>query len=164
MNPIGDDTLWIAWTAQGHPLKVEGKRLYGTKADWAVHTNMRAAEFEVFDPAGKDVSKISPLWSLDDYVWPDRAAAIAEAVRQIEVRVPGEAQSPPLTDPEQQVIEIHYEAATGTVHTAYCPITPTEDSSVELGFVTIADRVFVRTIGGDLIAVKRIFKISGLTE
>jgi hypothetical protein len=65
---------------------------------------------------------------------------------------------------EKQVIEIHYESATGTELSAYCPITPTEDSSVELGFVTIADRVFVRTVGGDLIAVKRIFKISGLTD
>lgn len=178
---VDEDTLWIAWTAAGNPLKVDGKRLYGTRADWTEHTNMRAAEFEVFtlDP-NREVGRFAPLWGLDHYAWPDRAATkpLGLTDRAVDVELPPTARPyapagtvdvelPEEDGPghmEGQVIEVFYQDADDKGQSAYCPITPTEDASVALGYVTIADRHFVRTVNGDLIAVKRIVRVSGLTD
>lgn len=67
-------------------------------------------------------------------------------------------------DPEQPCVRVHSALPNGTVSTHYVLITFAEDGAVELPFVNLDGTLFLRALGGELVAMQFVHRIEGLPE
>lgn len=67
-------------------------------------------------------------------------------------------------DPETPCVRVHSALPNGTVPTHYVALSDTEDGGVALPFVNLDGTLFLREIGGELIAMQFVHRIEGLPE
>lgn len=67
-------------------------------------------------------------------------------------------------DSETPCVRVHSALPNGTVPTHYVALSDTEDGGVALPFVNLDGTLFLREIGGQLIAMQFVHRIEGLPE